>query len=164
MASPAIAAQLVRAFDLPLDPAELVLRKRMAFRRIAESRMVPFDGLPEEIARWGLPRGLATSSTREDADFMLGRLGFGAAFAPVVTADDVRDAKPAPDCYRLAAERLGRDPGACVALEDTANGMKAALAAGIRVLAVSTLPLSALPPGVLAAFPTTVQALQWLRS
>lgn len=56
----------------------------------------------------------------------------------LVTADDVRRGKPAPDPYLLAAERLGADPASCVVIEDAPAGVAAGLAAGMTVWAVTT--------------------------
>ena len=46
--------------------------------------------------------------------------------------------KPAPDCYLLAAKRLGLNPSDCIAIEDTANGVAAAVAANIPCVAIAT--------------------------
>ncbi len=59
-------------------------------------------------------------------------------------ADDVRRAKPDPEPYLLAAARLGVPPAGCVVLEDSANGVAAARAAGCAVIAVPSVPI---PPG-----------------
>jgi beta-phosphoglucomutase-like phosphatase (HAD superfamily) len=95
---------------------------------------------------------------------MLERLGFEGWFEPVVTCDDVAHAKPAPDCYLLAIERLGVPAAECVVLEDSLHGIRAARDAGAQVIAVDT---SGLPPGlegVLGVFRSTVEALRWLRA
>lgn len=55
-----------------------------------------------------------------------------------VTAEQVRHGKPDPQGYRLAAERLGRDPAECVVFEDAPAGVAAARAAGTRVVALTT--------------------------
>jgi sugar-phosphatase len=54
----------------------------------------------------------------------------------LVTAEDVANSKPAPDCYLLAAERLGARPDRCLVLEDTDHGVAAARAAGMDVIVV----------------------------
>jgi beta-phosphoglucomutase-like phosphatase (HAD superfamily) len=54
----------------------------------------------------------------------------------VVARDDVRKVKPAPELFLLAAARLGVAPAACLVFEDSPNGMRAALAAGMRCVAV----------------------------
>src|ERR1700752_203118 len=56
----------------------------------------------------------------------------------VVTSDDVSSGKPAPDGYRLGAQRLGVDPSSCVVFEDAPPGIAAGLAAGARVVALRT--------------------------
>ena len=56
----------------------------------------------------------------------------------LVTSDQVTRGKPAPDCYLLAAERLGVDPAACLVLEDAPSGIAAGRAAGMTVWAVAT--------------------------
>ena len=59
-------------------------------------------------------------------------------FETVVSGDDVRQSKPAPDCYLLAIERLGLHPSECIAIEDTEHGVKAATSAGVMCLAIPT--------------------------
>ena len=78
----------------------------------------------------------ATSSRQGPAGEKLGAAGIGAFFATVVTVDDVAAPKPAPDPYLLACERLGVDPAATVAVEDSVTGATSAVAAGCRVLYV----------------------------
>ncbi len=84
-------------------------------------------------ARW--PLGLASSSNREIIDVFLERSGVGGLFAATVSSEEVARGKPAPDVYLETAARLGVDPGTCVAIEDSANGLRAAHAAGIPVIA-----------------------------
>ncbi len=55
------------------------------------------------------------------------------------SADEVENGKPAPDVYLLAAERLGVDPTQCIALEDSPNGSRAAVAAGMACFSVPDL-------------------------
>jgi beta-phosphoglucomutase-like phosphatase (HAD superfamily) len=81
----------------------------------------------------------------------------------VITSDDVKQAKPAPDCYALAIQRLGRLPADCVVIEDTLHGIRAARSAGAGVAAVATSGLPRDVDDVLGVFDSTVEALQWLR-
>jgi HAD superfamily hydrolase (TIGR01509 family) len=87
----------------------------------------------------GLPLACATSSRRGPADEKLAATGLGAFFDTVVTFDDVAAAKPAPDPYILAAERLGVEPSRAVAFEDSETGARSAHAAGLRVVQVPDL-------------------------
>ena len=57
-------------------------------------------------------------------------------FEVVVAADDVGVGKPAPDVYLVTAERLSVDPGDCICLEDSGNGILAGVRAGMQVIAV----------------------------
>jgi HAD superfamily hydrolase (TIGR01509 family) len=83
-----------------------------------------------------IPLALASNSSRDLVDAALLTAGLTEAFDAIVTADDVEHAKPAPDLYLLACERLGVDPTHALALEDTATGIAAAKAAGLTCIAV----------------------------
>jgi HAD superfamily hydrolase (TIGR01509 family) len=85
-------------------------------------------------ARW--PLGLASSSNREIIDAFLDVAGVRDAFGTTVSSEEVARGKPAPDVYLAAAEQLSADPARCVAIEDSANGLRAAHAAGMAVIAV----------------------------
>jgi HAD superfamily hydrolase (TIGR01509 family) len=167
MSSAEIARTLIAVFSLPHAEEDMLRKKRRRFRQLVRRGLPPFPGLPEELAAWtraGVPLAVATSGSRREALLVLRKLRLTVRFQAVVTCDDVPRAKPAPDCYLLAAELLGKQPEDCVAIEDSLNGMTAAVAARTRVLAVSASALDSLPAGVERTFPTTVAALQWLRT
>ena len=63
---------------------------------------------------------------------------FTTLFDRIVTSEDIKHSKPAPDCYLRAAELLGVDPADCIAFEDSFNGLRSALDAGTTVVAVTT--------------------------
>jgi len=71
----------------------------------------------------------------------------------VVTSDDVARGKPAPDGYRLGAQRLGVDPASCIVFEDAPPGIAAGLAAGARVVALRTTHPDADFAGATAVIP-----------
>jgi len=79
---------------------------------------------------------MASSGSREGIEIMLERLGWTQWFDVVVTGEDVRRGKPAPDAFELAAERLGVAPERCMAFEDTDAGVGAARSAGMEVFDV----------------------------
>jgi len=108
---------------LPLIPGAVAAVERMA-------------------ARW--PLGLASSSNREVIDVVLEQAGIARHFRATVSSEEVARGKPSPDVFREAARRLGVDPAACAAIEDSHNGILSASAAGMRVIA---LPNHAFPPG-----------------
>ncbi len=80
--------------------------------------------------------GLASNSPRRLVDTALATARITDAFDAIVTSDDVEHAKPAPDLYLLACERLGVPPAEALALEDSASGVTAAKAAGLACIAV----------------------------
>jgi HAD superfamily hydrolase (TIGR01509 family) len=82
---------------------------------------------------------VASSSTSGQIQVCLGSLDVLHHFDAFAGGDEVARAKPDPALYLLAAERLGVDPAKCVAFEDSENGAKAALAAGLRVVIVPDL-------------------------
>ena len=88
-----------------------------------------------QIAEQGLRLALASSSNRELIDAVLRRLDLTALFDVTVSSEEVPRGKPAPDVYLEAARRLGVEPARCAAVEDSASGIRAAHAAGMRVIA-----------------------------
>ena len=86
-----------------------------------------------------LPYAVATSSDAAYTDFTLAAAGIRDRFDCIVTGDQIEGSKPAPDIYLEAARRLGVNPTACVALEDSEAGVQAAAAAGMRVLLIPDL-------------------------
>lgn len=95
--------------------------------------------LLQDLSGLGVPLAVATSTRGERARIKLARSGIDHFFRHVVTSSDVTHAKPAPDLYLLAAQRLGIPPGECIALEDSEFGVRAAAAAGLRVIQVPDL-------------------------
>jgi mannitol-1-/sugar-/sorbitol-6-/2-deoxyglucose-6-phosphatase len=87
-----------------------------------------------------VPRAVASSSARRLIEAVLGRFELLASFDAVVPGEVVAHAKPAPDIFLAAAERLGVAPEGCVVLEDSIAGVEAARAAGMQVVAVPERP------------------------
>lgn len=87
----------------------------------------------------GVTCGLASSSYRAKILHRLGTAALLDRFAAIAGGDEVARGKPAPDVYLLAAERLGVAPAACLAFEDSDNGARAALEAGMKVVIVPDL-------------------------
>jgi HAD superfamily hydrolase (TIGR01509 family) len=85
-------------------------------------------------ARWRL--AVASSAPKPLIEAVLDASGLRPAFAAAVSSDEVTRGKPAPDVYLEAAARLGVPPGNCAAVEDSANGLRSAAAAGLTVIAV----------------------------
>lgn len=84
----------------------------------------------------GRPYCIASSSPMVIIKAVVKAMNWGERIPHLFTADDVERGKPAPDVYIYAAEQLGADPKRCVAIEDSPNGAKAAVAAGMTCYVV----------------------------
>jgi len=123
---------------VPMSAAEI---NDDVVRRVAATYEHGLPLLPHAVetvrelgARW--PLGLASSSNRPIIELVLERAGVRACFAAMVSSEEVPNGKPAPDVYLAAARELDVDPAECVAVEDSTNGIKSAVAAGMRTIAV----------------------------
>ncbi len=106
-------------------------------RRYAH-RVPLIDGAVAAVRRtagqW--PLGLASSSPTQLIRTALDATGLSDTFGATLSTEETRHGKPAPDVYLAVAERLGVDPAHCVAVEDSANGVRSAAAAGMAVVAI----------------------------
>jgi HAD superfamily hydrolase (TIGR01509 family) len=110
--------------------------RRMLERYRTELPVVP--GAVEAVrslSACGNRLAVASSSNRPLIDAVLARLGISDAFSATVSSEEVPRGKPSPDVYLEAASRLGVTPQGCVAIEDSASGIRAAHAAGMKVIA-----------------------------
>lgn len=90
-----------------------------------------------------VPIALASSAPRRLIDAVLAENGLTERFTATVSSEEVPRGKPSPDVYLEAARRAGADPARCAAVEDSSNGIRAAHAAGMTVVA---LPNPTYPP------------------
>lgn len=84
--------------------------------------------------RW--PVAIASSSNRELIDLIAELAGIHLVLKTTVSSEEAGRGKPAPDVFVMAAEQLGVDPENCVVIEDSANGIRAGVAAGMKVIAI----------------------------
>jgi HAD superfamily hydrolase (TIGR01509 family) len=157
MSSPEWSAYLHDELGVPMDAGsinrDVVRRMRESYRR--ELPLLP--GAEKAVrtlaGRW--PLGLASSSNREIIDLSLELAGFGELFRVSISSEEVERGKPAPDVYLSAARALEIDAAECVAIEDSSNGLRAAAAAGMAVVAVPN-PHYPPEPDALSLAATTV--------
>jgi HAD superfamily hydrolase (TIGR01509 family) len=95
--------------------------------------------LLDELAAIGLPCAVATSTSTERANRKLRQARLLERFAAVVGGDQVERSKPHPDIYLRAAATIGQKPEHCLALEDSENGVRAAVSAGMTVVQIPDL-------------------------
>lgn len=108
---------------------------------------------------------VATSSSYQKTWHQLTSAGIFAAFDHVVCRDDVQRGKPHPDVYLEAAKRVGAPPRQCVALEDSPNGARAAIAAGaITIMVPDLLPPTASGESGCTVLPTLFDVLDMMRN
>lgn len=135
---------------------------------VDQGAVVAFAGSVELIRACAerVPIAICSAASRATINASIDALGVGECFATIVSADDVARSKPDPMPYRVASERLGFEPGECVAIEDTVGGMSSALGAGCKVVAVChTLPRERFGAATLVVAGTkdlSVEGLLWL--
>jgi len=137
----ALAASVVATLSLPLSADELLEEREphLQARLMNAAAMPGARELVLHLARHRIPMAVATSSRLDSLQRKAHRHGeWFAHFSAVVTPDDagVLAPKPAPDVFRIAAERIGVRPDRALAFEDSPIGVQAAIAAGMRVIAV----------------------------
>ena len=111
-----------------------------ALFELIDTVLEPFDDALEtvrELRALDVAVAVASSSPRARLDRTLARAGLAEAFAVTVAGDEVAHGKPAPDMFLAAAERLGVAPERCAVIEDSAPGVAAGLAAGMRTVGVA---------------------------
>ncbi|MDP2740825.1 MAG: HAD family hydrolase [Pseudorhodobacter sp.] len=130
---PVVMAQIRQEFGLNLPPAfEDHYRQRLlaAF----ETGLTIMPHVTEVLDRLALPYCVATSSSPARAERSLRMVGLSDRVgAGLFTASMVARGKPAPDLFWHVAAALGADPARCLVIEDSLNGIRAGLAAGMRV-------------------------------
>ncbi len=138
MSSPEWSRYMNEVVGIPDPPevinAEVVSRLLVLYRE----RLPLLPGAVETVERlarrW--PLAVASSSNRELIEEFLSSSGLRTSFRAWVSSEEVARGKPAPDVFLEAARRLGVPPRRCAAIEDSGTGLRAAKAAGMRVIAV----------------------------
>lgn len=130
-------------FGRPLSSEELARlgeEKERIYRKLYAPHMRLPDGLRTLLDRAhaeGIPCAVATGGPKENVDFVMDGLSIRGDFAAIVDASCYTRGKPAPDCFLAAAAKLGVPPAECTVFEDAVAGIRAAKAAGMKVVAVT---------------------------
>lgn len=143
----------VMAPDCDVDA--FVRRANRIYREFLESETVPLKPGLRNLLDWlqaqAIPMAVATSTQRALAEIKLHHAGIREHFTEMVCGDEVSSGKPHPMPFLRAAESLGLAPASALAVEDSANGIRSAAAAGI--------PTAHIPD--IAPVPSEVRALCW---
>jgi pseudouridine-5'-monophosphatase len=132
---------IVESLDLPISPQDyLDSRKDVLLEKFKDTEALPgAKEMTTHFFKLGIPQAIATSSSSPmfEAKFEKHKKWFS-QFKQIVRGDDpeLKEGKPAPDIFLLAAKRLGVDPAECLVFEDAPAGTEAALAAGMSVIVV----------------------------
>ncbi len=126
----------------PREIAELGDRKEALYREIlARTGIEPLPGALElfrALRAAGIPMAVGTSTPRANVDAVLALIGADGCFDAIIAAEDVTHGKPHPEVFLKAAAALGAPPAGCVVFEDAVYGIEAALAAGMKAVALTT--------------------------
>lgn len=154
---------LLRWRSKPDELHRLIQAKERFYRRLLKKTgATPLPG----VVKWlkllrihRVPCAIASSTPRLNIDCALKIMGLKAFFTAITAAEDVTHGKPDPDVFLLAARKLNMLPERCVVFEDAPVGIEAGLAAGMKVVAVTTTH----PPALLVRAHRVVQRLDQLR-
>ncbi len=117
------------------------LRQEYFLKILSEEPLPPFPGVLELIEqamqREDFRVAIATSSTLEKSRAVLESAHIPFERMVYITGNDVKNKKPHPELFLVAAERMGIEPANCVVIEDAPNGVQAAMAAGAKCIAVT---------------------------
>ena len=111
-----------------------------------------------------VPVAVASNSPRSLLDVALRRGGFDGAFPVSIAADEVRQAKPAPDMYLESCAALDQAPTACLAFEDSMTGLRSAIAAGLRTVGVPSLAQADFPADWVVSDLTNPDLVRWVQT
>jgi HAD superfamily hydrolase (TIGR01509 family) len=146
MSSPEWSEYVRETLGVPLDPAAIAQRVVAHVLASYEERLPLIAGAEQAVdriaARW--PLALASSSNKPVIDQVMTTSGWGRIFRVWVSSEEVGRGKPAPDVFLEAARRMEVGPASAAGIEDSHNGILAARAAGLRVIAI---PNQEFPPG-----------------
>ena len=122
--------------DAPIDEM-IARREEIMIRLVRESSEGPVRGIPELLGllrKAGIPMAVASSSSYPFIYAVLDKLALRDYFDLIFSGEHVPKGKPAPDVFLETAARLGIPPEECLVVEDSANGVLAAVRAGMRCI------------------------------
>jgi len=112
------------------------------YEKKANANLRPFDGVVELIGylkKCDIKLAVGSSADKIKVDANIRALGIDKSiFQAIITGEDIKRKKPAPDVFLAAADRVEMEPERCIVIEDATNGIKAAKNAGMKTIAVLT--------------------------
>ncbi|MDO3388658.1 HAD family phosphatase [Gilvimarinus sp. SDUM040013] len=134
------ARYLVDTYNLPLSADELFAKREIATNATLGKEACPLIPGAKQLVQWvhgrQLAMAIATGAATREVEPTLSQHGFAQYFPIVASRDHVDNAKPAPDVYQYALDKLGLQAKQCIAIEDSPTGLKSAIACGIDCIVV----------------------------
>ena len=121
-------------FGCEMDPEQVVLDQENYFFNNIE-RVKPYDpvvNFAKNCKAEGKPIAVASGGVKETVVMTMNQIGITDLFDVIVTQDDVKNSKPAPDLFSLAAKKMNIKPNKCLVFEDSQLGIEAANKAGMK--------------------------------
>lgn len=138
MANPEMFADIKKKFDIKYSINELLEKEHvLLLQALDESGIEPISGVKElifDLASHNVLLAVASSSPRVFIEAVIRKLDLERYFKAVISGEELERSKPAPDIFLEAVKSLGVEPNECVVIEDSAPGVEAACAAGIRCI------------------------------
>ena len=135
-------AMLKKKYDLKNDISDFLIIEKKRMLEILDSDIIsaPIEGTTEllqTLIENNVKLSVASSSAKENIDFILSKLNLNRFFEFVISGEEVSNGKPAPDIFLKVSERLNISPVNCYVIEDSTNGIRAAKAAGMHCIGFS---------------------------
>ncbi len=129
---------LKEKYKLSFTLDDLIRMKQKKYLEVLNGNVRPMPGVLRILSELHgkIPLGLASSATIHEINLVVDSLNIRKYFKAIVSGDEVKNSKPAPDIFLEAARRIGTSPSSCLAVEDSLNGVISAQRAGMKTLAV----------------------------
>jgi beta-phosphoglucomutase len=121
---------------------DISMRKEITYQQVYRPHLKLIDGLDQLLTaakKNNIRMAIGSAAIRFNIDFVLDNLHIREYFHAVVSADDVKNSKPDPETYLLAARQLGVNPADCIVFEDAPKGVESAARAGMPAVALTTM-------------------------
>lgn len=136
-----IGKSLIKDFNLKETPNDIVKEKleyELIYRKKEIKLFKKSIFVLKKLKRQGYKIALATSSKKSILNFILKNFDIKKYFDAISHAEEVKNSKPAPDIFLLAAKKIKINPENCIVVEDAINGIVAAKKAGMQSVAITT--------------------------
>ena len=139
-----VCQELISLFNLNHTPQELTDKKRINFKYLFDNDP-DFDLIPgvrnliENYHQNGIKMILASSASMNTINWVFERFDLEKYFAGKISGADLKQSKPHPEIFELAAEMSGEDKNSCIVIEDSTNGIQAAYSADIFCVAYKSI-------------------------